>query len=86
MFIAKNIDSDVILFVDFVYLVDCYWKFNSTVIQIFDVFSITFLDPLRVIILRVQISDMTPSEAFIVIIFMFIKPLALFLSSCGSLM
>ena len=69
VFISKYIDINLILLFDFVVLLGGDWEFNSRVIQFVDVFFIRFFDSLRIFVLRVQASDVTPSEAFIIIVF-----------------
>ena len=68
-FITEDVDINTILFLDFVELFDSYWKFNFSVIQILNVLFVGLLDPLRVCILWIQMSDVAPSKAFIILVF-----------------
>ena len=69
VFISKYIYVDLILLFDFIVMLGCYWEFNSRVIQFINVFFIRFFNSLWVFILRIQMSDVAPSEAFIILIF-----------------
>ena len=69
VFISEYIDIDLILLFNFVILLGGDLEFNSRVIQFVDVFFIRFFDSLQILVLRVQVSDVTPSEAFIIIVF-----------------
>ena len=67
-FIPKHIDINVVHYFYFSVIFLCCWKGNICIIQIFYVFFITFLYPFRISFLWIQVSNVTPSVAFVIFI------------------
>ena len=68
VFIPKCIDINIVHYFYFSVIFLCHWKGDVCIIQIFDVFFITFFDPLGFFLLWVQMSNMRPSKALIIFI------------------
>ena len=69
VFITKNINYNVIFFLNFVVLFDIDCKFNSRIIWLIDKCLVNLFDSLWTFLLWIQMMDVTSSETLINIIF-----------------
>ena len=70
LFTAKNVYSDIILRFYFVILFLRYQECDSIIVKLINHLFVNSIDPLRVRSLRIQEPYVTPSKAFILVVFL----------------
>ena len=67
-FITEYVDSNAVLSLNFVIMFLRYRKFNVFIIQPSNILFVIFLNSLRIFSLWVQMSNVTPSKAFVIFV------------------
>ena len=68
LFITKYINSYAVLFLNFVILSLRYWNLDPFIVQYSYELLVNFSNSLRVFLLWIEVSNMTPSKAFVIFV------------------